>query len=401
MQTTCVQAVKYCLGVSRSEQFAIGSNIRHRVAYHDRYRFNYAQQKALFCRTFSTKIEPTTQSNNATDLGTFRDTIESQRKQLCRQPSAEQGIPEEQEMLEVLQGYQKIVNKLAIPTSKHGSSEESATSSILTSMNKSNTSSQVTPSNILDQISMNASDIISHPNIFITPSILKLYITLQSRLSRPADFPNMFHLYSHKPRPQSTSTPPFINFTSSNPNSPSSAIPPGIAETALTAAISSHSLPLCLSVIDRTYCTRSYARYKSIRSALIPVTGAVLAPLAAYTLANKASLLQTTMDQSYATGMYMAGILTYLLTVGSMGYVTATTANDQMVRVTWMKGMPLWERWIREEERAAVDKVAQAWGFQDPLKWGDEEGEDWGLLREWAGVRGMLLDRVESMQGME
>lgn len=97
----------------------------------------------------------------------------------------------------------------------------------------------------------------------------------------------------------------------------------------------------------------------------------------------------------------MAGILTYLLTVGSMGYVTATTANDQMVRVTWMKGMPLWERWIREEERAAVDKVAQAWGFQDPLKWGDEEGEDWGLLREWAGVRGMLLDRVESMQGME
>lgn len=84
-----------------------------------------------------------------------------------------------------------------------------------------------------------------------------------------------------------------------------------------------------------------------------------------------------------------------------VGYVTITTANDQMDRVTWATGVPLWERWVREEERAAIDAVAGQWGFQDVEKRGDEEGEDWEALREWVGMRGMVLDKVSLMEGME
>lgn len=84
-----------------------------------------------------------------------------------------------------------------------------------------------------------------------------------------------------------------------------------------------------------------------------------------------------------------------------VGYVAITTANDQMDRVTWASGVPLWERWVREEERAAIDSVAGAWGFESVEKRGDEEGEEWESLRDWVGARGMVLDRVGLMEGME
>lgn len=84
-----------------------------------------------------------------------------------------------------------------------------------------------------------------------------------------------------------------------------------------------------------------------------------------------------------------------------VGYVAVTTANDQMDRVTWASGVPLWERWVREEERAAIDSVAGAWGFQDVEKKGDEEGQDWEDLREYVGMKGMVLDKVALMEGME
>jgi hypothetical protein len=34
-------------------------------------------------------------------------------------------------------------------------------------------------------------------------------------------------------------------------------------------------------------------------------------------------------------------------------------------------------------------------------KRGEEEGVDWEDLREWVGRRGMVLDKVELMDGME
>ncbi len=107
------------------------------------------------------------------------------------------------------------------------------------------------------------------------------------------------------------------------------------------------------------------------------------------------------MSTSYATGIAFTGFLTYISTVSVLGYVVVTTANDQMDRVTWAKGVPLWERWVREEERAAWDRVAGKWGFADVERRGEEEGWEWEVLREEVGARGMVLDRAELMEGME
>ena len=97
----------------------------------------------------------------------------------------------------------------------------------------------------------------------------------------------------------------------------------------------------------------------------------------------------------------MAGLSTYIASVGSLGYMALTTSNDQMERVTWVIGMPLWERWVREDERAAGERVAKAWGHREKWKWGEEEGREWRELKEWLGVRGMVLDKVGLMEGME
>lgn len=56
---------------------------------------------------------------------------------------------------------------------------------------------------------------------------------------------------------------------------------------------------------------------------------------------------------------------------------------------------------MREDERAMVDRIAIAWGFKDKKKRGEEEGEEWEWLREWAGRRAMILDAAELMEGME
>lgn len=107
------------------------------------------------------------------------------------------------------------------------------------------------------------------------------------------------------------------------------------------------------------------------------------------------------MDPTAATNMAFAGILAYVGFTATIGVVAVTTSNDQMDRITWATGTPLRERWLREEERALIDQVAGAWGFKDLSKRGEEEGRDWETLREWVGMRGMMLDRVELMEGME
>ena len=99
--------------------------------------------------------------------------------------------------------------------------------------------------------------------------------------------------------------------------------------------------------------------------------------------------------------MAFVGIMTYIGATATMGIIAVTTANDQMERVTWATGTPLRERWIREEERMMLDLVASAWGFRESWKRGEEEGEEWANLRELVGLRGMVLDRVELLEGME
>jgi hypothetical protein len=85
----------------------------------------------------------------------------------------------------------------------------------------------------------------------------------------------------------------------------------------------------------------------------------------------------------------------------AIGGITVLTWNHHHDRVTWVSGTPGWERFRREDERAMFDRVAQAWGFKERERRGEETGDEWGFLREEIGVSGMELDHVHRMDGME
>lgn len=251
----------------------------------------------------------------------------------------------------------------------------------------------------VDSISSTAYKIVTAPKTFITPAILTIYIHTQSVLGRPESFPRIFDLYASKPIPQPGGLP--IKYKDANPKRASSAIPLDLAHSALTAAIDAKDLPLCLSIIDTSVCTTAYKRSKVLRHALLPFAGLALAPAAAYVLAAQLAQYQHSMDHEMATNMAFVGIVAYVGFTATIGLVAIATANDQMDRITWAMGTPLRERWLREEERALVDRVAGAWGLQDVTKRGEEEGGEWEALREWALMRGMVLDKPELMEGME
>ncbi|MCJ1470188.1 hypothetical protein MMC07_008833 [Pseudocyphellaria aurata] len=249
------------------------------------------------------------------------------------------------------------------------------------------------------QISKIAYNIMTDPKVFITSAMLGSYVRTQSLLGFPETIPQVFVLYASKPTPRAHGTT--IRYMSPNPNKASSAIPLVTVHAALSVAIEARDLPVCFDIINTSVGTSAFRRSKFIRRALLPLTAFALSPIAAYALASQMSLYQITMDQSTSTNITFAGITAYIMFTGIIGMVAVTTANDQMDRITWAPGTPLRERWLREEERAMVDRVAQAWGFQNRLKRGEEEGRDWETLREWVGLRSMELDRVELMEGME
>ena len=241
--------------------------------------------------------------------------------------------------------------------------------------------------------------IVTSPQVFITPAVLDLYVNIQSLLGRPETLSQVFSLYAKKPVPTPNSSP--IQYTAANPNKAASAVPSKAANTALDAAIEAKNLPLCLDIINTTVCAPAFRRSKIYKKAAVPLATFAVAPLAAYTVASQLSAYQNTMSPEMATNIAFAGILAYVGLTATTGVVALTTANDQMDRVTWATGMPLRERWFREEERAMIDRVAGAWGFKESWRRGDEEGQDWVALKEFCGLMGMVLDRAELMEGME
>lgn len=315
------------------------------------------------------------------------------------------GVPSEEDVIDLLETYnamaRTLVNTKNTPQKQKTSQpEKTATSALLSNLDTPSKSS-ITTSRLKQALTTKAFDVLIHAPVFITPRILQLYVDLQCLLKRPESFPAVFTLYREKPVPRPSSQDGIVTYDNTNPDKPAAAVQPAVAEMAIDAAIASRDLSLALATIDATYCTKAYKRSKFLRGALIPLTGFLLTPPAAYTLATRYSDYQNTMDPAMATNIAMAAMMTYSVCVGSIGYVALTTANDQMVRVTWAPGVPLWERWTREEERAALDKLSQAWGFASTEKWGEEEGEEWDYLKEFCGLRGMMLDRVELMDGME
>ncbi|KAI4850014.1 hypothetical protein E4T44_02994 [Aureobasidium sp. EXF-8845] len=314
-------------------------------------------------------------------------------------------VPTEDQVIELLETYNAMARTLvgSKDTSQKPAttqSDKTATSALLSNLD-THSKSSITTSRLIHALTTNAFEVLIHAPVFITPRILQLYVDLQCLLKRPESFPAVFTLYREKPVPRPSSKDGIITYDNTNPDKPAAAVQPAVADMAINAAIASRDLSLALATIDATYCTKAYKRSKFLRSALFPLTGFLLTPPAAYTLATRFSDYQNTMDPAMATNIAMAAMMTYSVCVGSIGYVALTTANDQMVRVTWAPGVPLWERWVREEERAALDTLSQAWGFTSTEKWGEEEGEEWDYLKEFCGLKGMMLDRVELMDGME
>ena len=321
-------------------------------------------------------------------------------------------VPEEEEVQNALQICENLARTVADPIEPPKASaqpEMGATSNLLSleeerTVFKSSTPPQesvTTPLRIafVEKISEAAYKIITDPRVFITPLVLSTYVLTQYILGRPKSFPEIFDLYASKPIPRPNTNP--IKYKYSNPNRAAFAVPLVLAHTALTAAIEEKNLPLALSIIDASVCTPAFHRNKVLRKAFLPFSAFALTPVAAYVLAQQLAQYQTSMDAQTATNVFFAGMVAYVGFTATLGVVAVTTANDQMDRITWARGTPLRDRWLREDERALVDRVAGAWGFQDIAMRGEEEGGEWEALREWAGSREMVLDAPELMEGME
>ncbi|CAI7573686.1 unnamed protein product [Penicillium glandicola] len=260
-------------------------------------------------------------------------------------------------------------------------------------------SSQHPDPRLADSVSEIAIELLKDEKVFISPEALASCTETLTMLRRAEHFPEIFHLYAYKPVPEENSSP--VKLLKPNPKSVNSAVPAELANKALGVAIAQKNLSLVLAIIDNTFCAPAFHRAKIFKKAGVPIVGLAAAPAACYALASWAATFQNTMDPNVATGIAFAATLAYVGGTSSMGILAITTANDQMERVVWIPGIPLRQRWLREEERAAMDRVAVAWGFKDPYMRGEEVGEEWESLREFIGMRGMILDKTELMEGME
>lgn len=252
---------------------------------------------------------------------------------------------------------------------------------------------------ITTKISEAAYAIITHPAVEITTPILEEYIKLQGQLRRSETLPYVLSLYASKPRPRMKAGK--IEYVKQNADRADHAIEASAAEAALDVALEAKNLVAAIAIIENSYATKAFVRARLIKTMVLPGMAAVLAPAVAWSIATNLAKLQTSMDNSLATTLAFMGFLTYFGVVGSLGVVVVTTANDQMKRVTWSPGQPLLQRWLREDERAALDKVACAFGFSEEHRWGEEDGTEWLALKEYMLQRDFILDAVELMGGME
>ncbi|PLN84367.1 hypothetical protein BDW42DRAFT_163017 [Aspergillus taichungensis] len=318
-------------------------------------------------------------------------------------------VPSNEKVVTLLHRCQELAEALALPEQDSKSAatrkDDNEISHLLDLEEKNQTRKRTksSPKDTIPQFSSAVSrvayELLSDEKVFITPEALASYSKIQTLLKRPEHFPEIFYQYAHKPHPEEGSSP--VKYHKASPKDINSAIPVDIANMALGVAIEQRNLPLVLSIIDHTFCAPAFHRAKVFKKAAIPLGGLAAAPAACYAVASWAASMQNTMDPSTATGIAFAAILAYVGGTSSVGLLAITTANDQMERVVWQPGMPLRHRWLREEERAALDKVALAWGFKDEYMRGEEEGEEWESLREFIGMRGMVLDKTELMPGME
>ncbi|KDN61221.1 hypothetical protein CSUB01_06072 [Colletotrichum sublineola] len=320
------------------------------------------------------------------------------------------GIPTSQLVIAALKTFQGAANAIQPYLSKSeirtASALAASTASNLLSLdsNSAVAKSGSTPilstsvKDTIDTISESAYEIITHPTVSIGPQVLDLYVNIQARLGRPETLPHVFELYASKPQPKVVAGS--IIYVPQNPNRAEKAIEAAVAETALRAAIDAKNLDAAIGIVEACYATQAFYRQKLLRKALLPASAVSAAPFGVYALASNLSAFQNTMEPVTATKFAFAAILAYLGFTATIGMVAKTTVNDHMRRVTWAPGIPLHQRWLREEERAGMDDIACAWGYKEKWRHGEEGGIEWDSLKEYLGLKGMMLDRVELMEGM-
>lgn len=328
-------------------------------------------------------------------------------------------VPEELEALELLDRLLEFSNVLVFgksepPDEADAEQTNQTTSAILDDLEEAVASKKPTPQThhqgaggmsstfrikAQDAVSVLLYDLVRDPKVFITPDILQVYTRIQCQLGAPQYLPDIFYLFANKPTPVNRTFP--IRYKNPWPHTPTSAIPPSLADAALESAIAHKNLSLAIATIETTVACKAFRRAKLIRSLTVPALAVSATPVIAYAGAKWLSTYQNVWDSEMSMYTTMAGALAYIGTLTSIGVVAMTTWNDQMDRVVWAVGTPLWERYRREEERAAFDRVAVAWGFKERWRRGEEAGEEWEALREEIGLRGMVLDKTELMDGME
>lgn len=334
-----------------------------------------------------------------TDPAQLANIVESTKKKFL----ATDGIPAKQLTTAALETCLKAAQALQ-PQIHRAEAQSRASTSKLMELGAERTGQR---SNTMDagladsvkKISYSAYSIISQPNVEITPAFLELYVAIQSSLGRPESLPVVFEMYATKKKPVVKNG--VVQYAASNPNAAVKAIEKDVADMALQTAIDSKHLDAALGIVEASFSRPAFKRQKLIKNATTPAIALSTLPFGIFGLATAyATYWQNTMDITTATGIGIAGISGYFMVVGSMGMIAKLSNKDQMRRVTWAPGTPLRTRWMREEERAAMDKIACAWGFKEPWRHGEESGPEWEGLKEYMGYRQMILDRVEFMEGM-
>lgn len=312
------------------------------------------------------------------------------------------GIPAQQLTTAALQSCLRAAVALH-PQLRRAQAQTKASASRLASLGAERTGSKLPIDarigEAVNRISASAYNIITNPNVEMTPEFLELYVQTQAQLGRPESLPYVLELYATKRKPVIKDGQ--ITYVAQSQNSAGRAIEVPVAEMALHTAIEAKNLDAALGIVETSYCVPAFKRQKLIKHGTAPAIGLATLPFGIFGLSTAyAAYWQNTMDVSTATAIGVAGISGYFFVVGSLGVIAKLSNKDQMKRVTWMPGTPLRYRWLREEERAALDKIACAWGFKEPWRHGEEMGPEWEGLREYMGYRQMLLDRVEFMDGM-
>ncbi|KAK8192810.1 hypothetical protein IWZ00DRAFT_436527 [Phyllosticta capitalensis] len=252
--------------------------------------------------------------------------------------------------------------------------------------------------NPAEKLSSLVHQLMLHPPVFINPEMLELYVKVQAKLRQPEKILDIFELYATKPIPKPNSSP--VQYKQPKPDRILAAIPTKIANEAVDAALANKDMFLAMEMVENTFRTRAFNKAKLVRKVTLPLLGVGSLPIALYYLAQMYAEAQTSEENFTAALKVYAGGSAYLAAVIGLGFVSISTWNDQMERVTWAKGTPLSVRYMREEERAAIDRIALAVGFRDKNRWGEEEGEEWEAFLEWAAMRWMVVDDVGLQEEM-